>query len=177
MTRAEDNFKRVYDTHYDEVHSFCARRVGRDEADDCAAEVFAVAWRRIGEVDLSSTRGWIFGVARRVVLNQWRSRSRRARLRERVGGVATRRADAPDVVVVRRSEDEAILSVMDRLRPADQEILRLAAWDELSGPEIGQVLGISTQAAQQRLHRAKQRLARLVSNEPNLDFGKEGTDG
>jgi len=174
VSRAEDIFKRLYDEHYDEVHAFCARRVGVDDADDAAAEVFAVAWRRIDEVQSETARGWVFGVARKVVMNQWRAKSRRSRLVERVGGTAVRRSDGADIVVVRRSQDEAVLAVIEQLRPADREIIKLAAWEELSGPEIAQVLGISTQAAQQRLHRAKRRLAKRLSDVPGL--GKEGHD-
>ena len=169
MSTAEETFTRVYDAHYDEIHAFCVRRVGRNEADDATAEVFAVVWRRIAEVGPTSTRGWVFGVARKVVLNQWRSKSRRARLRDRLVGTATERSDGPEVVVVRRSEDEAVLAVLDQLRPMDREIILLAAWEELSGPEIGEVLGISTQAAQQRLHRSKRRLAKRLQSAPGIE--------
>ena len=176
MTRSEDIFKRVYDAHYDEVHAFCARRVGRDQADDCAAEVFTAVWRRIGEVELSSTRGWVFGVARRVVLNQWRSNTRRSKLSERVGGLRQQHRDEPVDIVVRRSEENTVLTVLNQLREADREIIQLAAWEELSGPEIGQVLGISTQAAQQRLHRAKGRLAKRLQAVPNDDLKEVSRD-
>ncbi len=165
MSAAETAFVRLYDEHYDEVHAFCARRVGRSDADDVAAEVFSVAWRRIDEVDAASARAWLFGVARKVVLNQWRSTSRRSRLLDKARGTAVRRPDQPDTVVVRRAEDDEVLAVLATLRPADQEILRLAAWEELSGPEIAVALGISTAAVQQRLHRAKKRLAWRLGEE------------
>ena len=35
----------------------------------------------------------------------------------------------------------------------------LSAWEELTGPEIAQALGLSVAAAEQRLHRAKRRFA------------------
>jgi RNA polymerase sigma-70 factor (ECF subfamily) len=47
-----------------------------------------------------------------------------------------------------------------RLRPADQEILRLAAWEELPHDQISRLLGCSVAAVDQRLHRAKKRLAK-----------------
>jgi RNA polymerase sigma-70 factor (ECF subfamily) len=156
---------RLYDEHYDEVYAFCARRVGRSDADDAAAEVFSVAWRRIDEVDATSARAWLFGVARKVVLNQWRSSSRRSRLLDKARVAAGTEPERPDTVVVRRAEDEEVLTVLTTMRPADQEILRLAAWEELSGPEIAVALDISTAAAQQRLHRAKKRLARRLGEE------------
>lgn len=165
VSRAEETFVRLYDEHYDEVHAFCARRVGRGSADDATAEVFATAWRRIDDVDQASARAWLFGVARRVVLNQWRSGARRRRLLDKARTVAGSVPEQPDVVVARRSEDEEVLRILATLRPADQEILRLAAWEELSGPEIAVALDISVAAAQQRLHRARKRLAQRMRRE------------
>ncbi len=166
MSPSEATFVRLYDEHYDEVHAFCVRRVGRDDADDAAADVFAAAWRRIADVDPATARGWLFGVARRVVLNQWRSASRRRRLRSRIKGLGSGPATPPETIVVRRAEDEAVVDTLSQLRETDQEILRLAAWEELTGPEIAVALGISLSAAQQRLHRAKRRLAQRLAPEP-----------
>ena len=165
MSAAEATFVRLYDEHYDEVHAFCARRVGRSDADDAAAEVFSVAWRRIDEVDATSARAWLFGVARKVVLNQWRSTSRRSRLLDKARVIGGASPEQPDTVVVRRAEDDVVLAALATLRPRDQEILRLAAWEELSGPEIAVALEISVSAVQQRLHRARKRLARRLGEE------------
>lgn len=44
----------------------------------------------------------------------------------------------------------------------DQELLRLDAWDGLTGEQIGRVLGISAPAARQRLARARARLRAVV---------------
>lgn len=51
-----------------------------------------------------------------------------------------------------------VVLAMERLKAADQEILRLTAWESLSPTEIGAVLGISSNAASIRLHRARSRL-------------------
>ena len=66
----------------------------------------------------------------------------------------------PETVVVRRAEDRRVLEAVGRLRPADQEILRLAGWEEMPHADIAEVLGISAAAVDQRFHRAKRRLAR-----------------
>ena len=50
MNFNEKTFIDLYEMHYDEVHAFCARRVGWDAAADATADVFAVAWRRIDDV-------------------------------------------------------------------------------------------------------------------------------
>ena len=63
------------------------------------------------------------------------------------------------IVVVRRSEDSEVLEGLARLRPKDQEILRLSIWEELTNTEIAEVLGIDAHAATMRLSRARNRLA------------------
>ena len=71
-------------------------------------------------------------------------------------------SEPPADVVVRRVEDHEALVALQRLRANDREILMLAAWEEMSGPEIAQTLGITVSAAEQRLHRAKKRYARVL---------------
>ena len=162
MTTAEQTFARLYEEFYDDVHAFCARRVGWGEADDAAADVFVAVWRRIGEPITTSHRAWLFGVARHVVLNRWRSRDRRRRLIDKVRGVRQHAPPEPDVLVVRREQDEQVVDALNRLSGRDQEVLILSAWDELTAPEIAHVLGIGTAAAHQRIGRARRRLAQVV---------------
>lgn len=38
----------LFQGHYDEVLAYCARRIGRDDAEDVASDVFTVASRRAG---------------------------------------------------------------------------------------------------------------------------------
>ena len=65
----------------------CARTRGagsaRDEADDVVADVFVVAWRRIGDVP-AEPRTWLLGIARRVLANRHRSAKRQRALYERL---------------------------------------------------------------------------------------------
>ena len=167
---------RLYELHYPEVLAYCVRRIGRNDADDAVAEVFAVAWRRRDEIEYETARPWLFGVARGVLANLRRSAHRRDRLVGRVAGLAPRPADPPDLQVVRRSEDEEVITALRRLKQRDQEVLMLTAWEELTAPQIAVTLGISVSAAEQRVHRAKRRLAKsLKPAAPGRSPGKEGS--
>ena len=55
-----------------------------------------------------------------------------------------------------------MLNALSELRPADQEILRLRTWEELSSAEIADVMDLSVRAVETRLSRARQKLARKV---------------
>lgn len=156
----------LFESHYDEVHAYCARRIGASDADDIASEVFAVAWRRIDELEGETARSWLYGVARGVLANRWRSAHRHRRLMRKVAGLAAERERSPDVYVVQRDQDREVIEALRKLRSSDQEVLMLAAWEGLTAPQIAHAMSITTSAAEQRLHRAKKRFAKVLDRPP-----------
>jgi RNA polymerase sigma-70 factor (ECF subfamily) len=155
----EERFDRLYDRYFQEVLAYCLRRVVTADGYAAANEVFEIAWRRIGDVpDGDVARAWLFTVARRVVYRYWRGASRFRRLIGRAM-VADSPPPVPEEVVVRRAELDGVLEALNRLNPRDRELLQLAAWEELPHAEIAESLGCSVAAVDQRLHRAKRKLA------------------
>jgi RNA polymerase sigma-70 factor (ECF subfamily) len=153
-------FRRLYEAHHAAVLGYCRRRTDPGDAQDITAEVFAIAWRRIDDVPPGEqSLIWLYGVAYRVLGHHWRSRRRRMRLRDRLAGLGGTTAPGPETVVVQRASDRELVLAAQRLRPLDQEILRLAGWEDLPHGEIAEILGISVDAVDQRFHRAKKRLA------------------
>ncbi|WP_233257809.1 RNA polymerase sigma factor [Micromonospora sp. S4605] len=72
--RDEDWFTSVYAAYYPHVVKYGQRRLTNpDAAAELAQEVFVVAWRRRREVPDRSLP-WLYGVARRLLANEWRAR-------------------------------------------------------------------------------------------------------
>lgn len=161
---AEERFTRIYEAHYLAVLAYCARRVDRSEAEDAASETFSVLWRKIDTIDPAHPLPWLYRVAYGAVRNRRRGTRRRSSLRSKLAGVRAEGIDGADVVVVRNDQDRRVLDAVSRLRERDQEVLRLSIWEELSAPEVAETLGCSVSAAEQRLHRAKRRLAQKLSS-------------
>ncbi|GII98251.1 RNA polymerase ECF family sigma subunit [Sediminihabitans luteus] len=127
------------------------------DAADVVAETFLVAWRRIAEVPAGpDARPWLFGVARKVLANVRRTDHRRSALADRL------RAHVVEVVGPAELGGSAVEQALGRLRDADQEILRLSAWEQLEHDEIAVALGLSRGAVRVRLHRARRRLAETL---------------
>jgi len=99
-------------------------------------------------------RLWIYGVARRVILEHQRRSARKRRLeallKANARGQQRESQGDPSGLRVRRA--------LERLRPRDREALRLVAWDGLSHAEAAEVLGCTVNAFSLRVHRAKARL-------------------
>ncbi|MEV4415970.1 sigma-70 family RNA polymerase sigma factor [Catellatospora sp. NPDC049609] len=153
---ARARFEALFDAHYAELTRFASRRVGADTAGDIVSGTFLIAWRRLAEVPDAHPRAWLYAVARHVIANELRSRERRNRLAAKAGV-------ADDTV----TEDHAgqvgeqlrVRAALAALSPADQEVLRLTAWDGLDVAEAAIVLGCGRTALKVRLHRARRRFA------------------
>jgi DNA-directed RNA polymerase specialized sigma24 family protein len=66
----------------------------------------------------------------------------------------------PEPQLVRDQESRDVVAAVGRLRARDQEIIRLAGWEELGREDIGIALGCSPNAVTKRLNGALDRLAR-----------------
>ncbi|MFC9285046.1 RNA polymerase sigma factor [Streptomyces collinus] len=155
----DEIFAAAYREHYWAVSRYVARRLqGRaGEVEEVVAEVFTVAWRRRGDLP-EAPLPWLYGVARNCLANAVRGYGRRRRLVDRIGNDETAHGrhvvDSPDA----EGPGSWVHEALDRLSPADQEVLRLAAWEELGADEIAVALGCGSRAAAMRLHRARGRL-------------------
>lgn len=155
--RAE-RFATLYAAHYGTVHAYGSRRVGPEAADEIAAETFLVAWRRFDELP-AEPLPWLYGVARNIVLRHRTQAGRQLQILEALDRepVAARVAD---------DHDAGLWTAWAKLRDGDREVLALIAWEELSVTEAARVLGCPAPVFSVRLHRARRRLERLLSDDP-----------
>jgi RNA polymerase sigma-70 factor (ECF subfamily) len=167
-------FQRIFDAHYRLVVAYVLRRTRSEmDAHDVVAETFAVVWRRLDVLpEDQAIVPWLYGVARRCLANQRRQDSRRSRLSERLAVCPSVSDEVPGDA--KASDDVlAVRAALARLRPADQEILRLVAWEELSHREVAAALGVSPNAVAIRFHRARKRLERILLSEGIVDFQED----
>ena len=163
--RTASAFRGLYDRHHRDVLAYFLRRTDRDSALECTEDVFLVAWRRLGDVPEGERElRWLYGVARRVLANRRRSMMRRARLTRRLLGLGAASPEEPETQLIQRIEEQEVIDALGHLSPADQEIVRLAYWEELPHADIGKIVGCSAGAVDTRLHRAVRRMEKeLVS--------------
>jgi RNA polymerase sigma-70 factor (ECF subfamily) len=158
-------FERCFTDNYPAIAAYLLRRCPtREDAEDAATEVFAIAWRRVGALPAPpEDRLWLFGVARRVLANHARAARRRERLwhrlRDRSGADGTEPSGAAE-------PGGAAARALRSLNDADRELLTLLAWDGLAVAEIAQVLGVSAPVVSRRLYRARDRFAQALGDAP-----------
>jgi len=147
-------FDALFSDHQRLILAYAIRRTPTlADAEDVAAETFSIAWRKIEAVPADALP-WLYAVARRVLANHRRGRSRLERLT-----ALLRVDDVPTPMLAGEDHDGPAFAALASLPPADQELLRLVAWEDLGNQEIAVVLGVTPNAVAIRLHRARARFA------------------
>ena len=152
---AEERFRPVF-AHLGAIAAYARRRGSRD-ADAVAAEVMAIAWRRLADVPADDPRPWLYATARNLVLADARRATRASVLDD-----AAHAESAPPAEVAELDPDLA--GALRSLSRLDREALLLVAWEDLSPTQAARWLGINPTAFRVRLLRARRRLrAKLES--------------
>lgn len=162
---AEQRFRALYADVHADVLRFVRRRLPLERvssAEDVVADALLVAWRRFDDAPrrLDAQRAWVFGIARNCLLTSHRGHGRREALAVRVadGGPAASAADPTT------TPHDALVAGLDlaaawrRLRPAEQEVLALAVYEDLTSAQAAVVLGTTPTGYRLRLMRARRAL-------------------
>jgi RNA polymerase sigma factor (sigma-70 family) len=176
---AASDFADVYERHFTEIHRYIAGRLGRDVADDIAADTFVIALRKRDGFDASrgTLRAWLFGIATNLVARQQRAERRRYRALARAGaaGAAGARdlADGPEERVVSWVAAEGLqprlAAALARLSREERDVLLLVALADFSHEEISQALGIPYGTVGSRLSRARKKVRTALGQEGQID--------
>lgn len=146
----------------DLLRYFVRRLEDREDAADALAETLLVLWRKERRLPGSAEelRRYAFGVAAKVLGTVRRGRMRRSALADRLREDLRSEASIDDVAVL----DPALRDALERLAPADKELVLLVAWDGFPVTEAGRLLGYRPEAARQRYSRARVRLRELLAD-------------
>ena len=163
-----DNYQdRVYNTAIGIVHS-------TEEAEDVAQEVFIQVFRSInkfkGESKLST---WIYRITTSRALDHLRSRKSKKRfgLLQRLFGDGNEPLyELPDFhhpgVALDQKENAArLFKAIDQLPEKQKTAFTLHKIEDLSYQEIGEVMKTSVAAVESLMHRAKQNLRKILSDQ------------
>ncbi|HEX3978730.1 MAG TPA: sigma-70 family RNA polymerase sigma factor [Solirubrobacteraceae bacterium] len=173
---AQARFDALYREQAGEVRRYVRRRWDTQSADDVVADVFVVAWRRLGEVP-DDPLPWLLGVARRTLANRRRGDARDQALRERI------RSEQPTATAAGEADasraGEAVWVALSMLSERDREALLLVAWEGLSTARAARVVGVRANTFAARLYRARRRFAhalRTHTNDPSRRPGSTNTE-
>jgi RNA polymerase sigma factor (sigma-70 family) len=157
----ERSFEQVFKVEYRPLRGYVYRRLGSSAADEIAAETFAVAYRRWGDLDPARpVRPWLYGIAANLLRHYWRKERRMLRAYARAGLDPVYQQDEEESVerADARAQKRVLAAALAELRPVEREILLLHAWAYLTDAEIAEALSLPIGTVKSRLHRAREQM-------------------
>ena len=161
-----DAWEALYRRAYPRLYAYARRRLATDEqAEDAVSEAMTRAMHRISAFTWTDAGldGWLFGIARNVVLETYRSGSRTDATDPRALAVhaeAAHVARAPDPAeqVVAAEERRLVRQAFERLPEQDRELLELRVVVGLGSEAVGVITGRRPGAVRMAQSRALGRL-------------------
>ena len=152
---AVPEFTEVFRQHFDFVFR-TVRSLGVTEAavDDAVQEVFITVHRRLGEFERrSALKTWIYSIAYHTAQNHRRS----ARRREAgpLDSELPSREPGPGEHVAGSQAGRFVREFLDQLSPERRDVFVLCVLEELSAPDVAEILKVKVNTVYSRLRLAR----------------------
>jgi RNA polymerase sigma-70 factor (ECF subfamily) len=164
--RAEGQpFSEFYDEHLDFVFRNVRHfLVGMDsQVEDVVQEVFVIVARRRAEFDGRSPRSWLYSILRRVAANHRRAVRHRKKQRD---SVDVDEIEAKDSGPHRKAENaeaaRLFLSMLGEIDDDKREVFVLMEIEQMTAPQIAELLGLNVTTVHARLRDARRELATIA---------------
>jgi RNA polymerase sigma-70 factor (ECF subfamily) len=161
QTGDEDAYRELVGRFGPRLRYFLRKLVGQiDRADDLAQEVWIDVLRQLPRLkDTGAFTTWMYRIAHGKAMLFWRRNGRAP-------------VTIPDVEWIAEKEDDtfsaedaaSIHAGLDKLEPAQREVLVLRFLEEMSYEEIGQIVECPLGTVRSRIHYAKAALRRMLEN-------------
>jgi RNA polymerase sigma-70 factor (ECF subfamily) len=163
-------FGSLFDAYYGPVYRYVASRVGRpSDAEDLAQLVFVKALEALPRYEQRGVPfgGWLFRLARNVVIDHVRTRREHVTL----DVVVEKSTDdqGPDELAVLRQELDTIAHALRRLTPEQREAIELRFFAGLSAKEAAETMGRQEGTVRGLQFRAIAALRRDLGIAPDID--------
>ena len=152
------------------LRAFFRKRVRCEHA---AADLLQEAFLRIHKgiasvADDAKLRGWVYRIARNLVIDYYRSQRPTEELGEHAAPDAD--ADAADAIAL----GACVQRMVQTLPPTYQEALQLVEVEGISQTEAAERLGLSVSGAKSRIQRGRTLLKRVVTSCCQIEFDRRG---
>jgi RNA polymerase sigma factor (sigma-70 family) len=161
QTGSPDAFRQIVEANINSVYSQCLRKLHNVAlAEDVAQVVFATLAQKAAKLPADVVlEGWLFTTTRFCCSNAQRAAARRSAAERKAAAMRTEIALSPASDSAASSETEELLDdAISTLPDRDRNAVVLRFFGGRSLREVGEAMGVSEDAARQRIFRAIERL-------------------
>lgn len=178
MENKKWDFQEIYESYYPKINRYLTRLVGESDAEDLTQEVFIKVSTSLGEFrGESKISTWLYRIATNIALDKLRTSSQKRMvqkgpsdlgLEEGAAETADQNAWTGEKVslvehqVFYKEMKDCIQGFIESLPNDYRSVLLLSEFEGFRDIEIAEILDVSPGTVKIRLHRARERLKRIL---------------
>ncbi|NLP14925.1 MAG: RNA polymerase sigma factor [Clostridium sp.] len=159
-----DSFEELITLYQDKLFNFLSKMTySREDAEEITQEVFIKVYKNLYKYNNKwSFSTWIY----RIAINTLRTEYRKIKNIKKIDyytnipDLPANLSDYPEIAYEMKEQRGQIIKLIDDLKEDQKTALLLRCMQDFSFKEIGDILGISPEAAKMKIHRAKQTICR-----------------
>ncbi|MFA6514941.1 MAG: RNA polymerase sigma factor [Candidatus Paceibacterota bacterium] len=157
----KNTFEKIYENEADAIFRFCLIRVSdREQAMDITEETFLRLWQNLlSGKEILNTRAFLFTITRNLIIDWYRKKKSIPffKMNDAIFNEGEMGYDPSDEMstslLETKAEGRYLLEKISELTPSYRQPVYLRYVEDLSPVEIGEILGISANAASVRINR------------------------
>lgn len=174
---SESAGNRLVQRHFRQVYLFFCNKINASEVDDLTQRTFlrCVEAKNAFRGD-SSFKVYLLAIARNELLQHLRSQSRKPRVLDFQEVSVAALGTTPSAFVVREREQRVVLEALRQIPVNYQTAMELYLWEDLTGSEIADVLGVPEGTARTWIRRGKAAIRDQLQRMKAGDVDVESSD-
>ncbi len=164
-------FEQLFQRYRPAIRQLYLQRTSGNDADtdDLLQETFVKVYLNLARYDPTYTFGqWIYTIARNAFIDFLRKRHGEVSLEALPGSsylVPAALEPTPEERVIRAQQHTRLMELLERLSPRYRRLVELRFLSEYSYEEISAELGLPMGTVKTQIHRAREQLCRLISQQ------------
>jgi RNA polymerase sigma factor (sigma-70 family) len=157
VNQIQSDFGRIYEIYIKQVFRYVYNQIGNIiDAEDITSQIFLSAFESIHRYkDNGHFAAWLFTIARRKIIDYYRSNQSQAELNETT---FTIRDEDMDKKVIQNERQEILKQILESLTEQEKEMIRLRCIAELRFMDIAKILKRSESATKKSYYRLISRI-------------------
>jgi RNA polymerase sigma-70 factor (ECF subfamily) len=158
-------FGEIYDIYYPKIHKYVFYKVSEDHVDDVVSTIFIKSWSKLNKYrkQKCAFSAWLFRIAHNTIVDHYRTNKEFYELEERIAddNQAMNPERLTDISLTGKRVHRALRDLGEKY----QEVILLKYMNEMSNPNIANVMKVSESNVRTLQHRALKQLRSIIEDE------------
>lgn len=158
-------FGELYDVFFPQIHKYVYYKVSEEHVDDVVSAIFIKTWSKLNKYKKKtcSFGSWVFRIAHNTVIDHYRTNKEFYELEERIAD--DNQALSPERLTDMTLTGERVHRALGKLSDKYQEVILLKFMNDMSNPDIADIMKISESNVRTLQHRALKQLKSHIDDE------------